>query len=330
MDTKQKDARRRRADEPRGGTKGGAARPAAQKRGTADTRKRSAAASRKTAQPRRQKQEVVYTPPKPFSRSRLLLRLLTVAAVVLALTLGMSIFFKVRVVTVSGAEKYTPWEIREASGIEEGDNLLSLSKFRASARIMAELPYVESVRIGINLPDTVNIEIRELTVVYAIQDQSGAWWLIDSSGGVVEQVDSAAAGDQTQILGVRIAFPTVGAQAAAVEQQPAASGATEPSESAPIATVRGSERLQTALSVLQYVEQNGMIGKITSVDVTNMGSIELWYGQRFDILLGDATSLSYKIASVAATVRQLGDYASGELDASFTVWSDGVGYTPFS
>ena len=37
--------------------------------------------------------DVVYIPPKPFRRGRFLLRLATVAAVVFALLLGMSIFF---------------------------------------------------------------------------------------------------------------------------------------------------------------------------------------------------------------------------------------------
>lgn len=333
MDTKQKSASQRRrartaqraasAGEKRGGRS-----PEARSRAPSQTRRRNTTAQKA-------QQQIVYTPPKPFNRNRFLLRLATVVAVVLALTMGISIFFKVRVVTVSGAQKYTPWEIRQASGIQDGENLLSLSKFRAGARITSALPYVESVRIGIKLPDTVNIEIKELSVVYAVQDQSDGWWLINSSGGVVEQADNASAGQQTKILGVRIAFPTVGAKAAAVEQQTPAPNvtSTDPSASAPVApqvTVLGSERLNAALSVLQYLEENGMIGKIVSVDVSNMGSIELWYGQRFQINLGDGTNLSYKISSLAATVRQLGDYASGKLDVSFTYWDEGVGYTPFS
>ena len=40
-------------------------------------------------------QEVVYLPPKPFNRNRLLLHLATVTAVVIALLLGVSLFFKV-------------------------------------------------------------------------------------------------------------------------------------------------------------------------------------------------------------------------------------------
>ena len=64
-------------------------------------------------------QEVVYTQPEPLDRKKLALRLLTVVAVVLALFMGCSIFFKVENITVSGNQKYDVWTVREASGIEE-------------------------------------------------------------------------------------------------------------------------------------------------------------------------------------------------------------------
>ena len=109
-----------------------------------------------------QEVHIQYTPAKPFNRNRFLLRLATVAAVVLALVLGMSIFFRAEQVTVSGVEKYTPWEIREASGIGESDGLLGISEAKISARIRTKLPYVDTVRVGIKLPNTVNIVIEEI------------------------------------------------------------------------------------------------------------------------------------------------------------------------
>ena len=111
--------------------------------------------------------EIVYTPSAPFNRGRFALRLATVVAVVLALLFGMSIFFKVANVTVSGNQKYSAWDISQAAGIQEGENLLTLSKARVSGNIISQLPYVKSVRIGIKLPDTVNIEITERAAILA-------------------------------------------------------------------------------------------------------------------------------------------------------------------
>ena len=54
----------------------------------------------KKPQPKPTAPEVVYTQPKVFNRNRLIMRLLTILAVVLAFGMGLSIFFKVENVTV--------------------------------------------------------------------------------------------------------------------------------------------------------------------------------------------------------------------------------------
>ena len=84
-------------------------------------------------------EDVVYTEPKPFLRRRFVLHIATVVAVVVALILGLSLFFKVEQVTVGGMVKYSAWDVREASGISDGENLLGISKAEISHRIMDEL-----------------------------------------------------------------------------------------------------------------------------------------------------------------------------------------------
>lgn len=273
--------------------------------------------------------EVVYTPAKPFNRNRLLLQLGTVVAVALALSFGMSIFFKVGKITVSGTEKYSAWMVKEASGIEIGDNLLSFGEPKAAGKIQAALPYVEKVRVGIRLPDTVNIEIVEMDVAYSVQDSTNQWWLITAEGRVVDNVDSATAGDYTKVLGVQLAAPVVGQQAVAQELPP--SSTEETGVTMPV-TVRASDKLNAALSILQYMEKWSIIGEAASVNVEDFGSIELWYGQQYQVKLGDATQLSYKIECMNAAIKGdngLKEYDSGILDISFTLKENQVIYEPF-
>lgn len=301
---------------------------------TKQKRRRTApAAGSKTTQtkirkkPARPTPDVVYTPAMPFNRNRLLLRLATVVAVVLALVFGVSIFFKVENITVSGANKYSPWAVKEASGIEIGDNLLTFGKAKAYGRIMVNLPYVESCRIGIKLPDTVNIEIKELDVVYAVKDSADVWWLMTSEGKIIEKADSASAGGCTQVLGVALDNPAAGQKAVAYEQQPDPT-AEEPQP----AVVRGSDRLSAALSILQYMEGCGIIGQAAAVDVTDLGNLELWYGQRYQVKLGDTSQLNYKIRCMNEAINGetgLADYDSGILDISFTIKKDQIVYEPF-
>ena len=292
--------------------------------------------------------DVVYTPPKPFKRGRFLLHLATVAAVVLAVVMGMSIFFKVEHVTVSGCRKYTPWDVADASNVEIGGNLMTISRAQISGNIISNLPYVDTVRVGIILPDTVNIEITELDVVYSIQDAAGNWWLMNADGKIVEGIDAVSAKNHTQVLGIRLESPAVGQQAVAQEAEmttiplidpEAEPGETEEptqeqtlDETTPTIAVgvTGAERLNTVMMVLKELSNNSITGQIDSVDVTTLNAIELWYDERFQINLGDTNRLEYKIGALKATVNRMESYESGQLDISFTNWPDKVGYTPFT
>lgn len=290
-------------------------------------------AERRRTREARQKREsrmptpvVVYTQPAAFNRNRLLVQLATIVAVVLALVLGLSVFFKVETITVSGAEAYSAWTVREASGISEGDNLLTFSRARASAKIRAELPYVDKVRIGIKLPDTVNIYIEELDVVYSIQSSDGNWWLMTSGGRIVQQTDGGTAETYTKVEGVVLESPKLNEQAVAKEETP-----TETDEAGnviPLA-VTNSQRLNAALQILEALESNDVVGEAASVDVTNLGDIELWYGTQYQVDLGDTSRMEEKISWMKSVVAQMGEYDTGVLDITFTTWADQVGYTPF-
>lgn len=272
----------------------------------------------KKPQQRKHVPEVVYTPAKAFNRNKLLLHILTIAAVAFAIFLGLSIFFKVDTILVSGCEKYNAWTIREASGIEEGDSLLFFGEASAAGKVIDALPYVKSVRFDVQLPGTVTIIIEEAPVAYAIKDATGLWWLITAQGRVAEQVDSARAGQHTKIEGVVLRNPSIGTQALADEREPENSSITS------------ADRLQAALQVAQMLEKNELLGVASRVDVSSLQALELWYGTRFQVKLGNLDNMDYKLAAVRSTVAELSPYQSGILDASFTTFPDSVGYMPFA
>lgn len=277
---------------------------------------------------------VIYTEPAAFSRNRLVVQLVTVIAVVLALTVGLSVFFKVQHIYVSGAKVYSESAITEVCGISKGDNLLTFSHARAAALIRANRPYVREVRFGIKLPDTVNIIIEEDEVVYAVKDDTGQWWLMNSSGRVVTQGTSATVANKTQILGVNLDNPVPNEHAVAMESAPAVTDTTDPTgetvtQITPVTTT-GAQRLDAALEILKALEANDIVGSAASVDVSRIDDIVLWYGTRYQVNLGDSTRLEYKIACMNSVIAQMSEYQSGVLDCSFTIWEKQVGYTPFS
>lgn len=303
-----------------------------EKRGNADIgRKHREGVRKKRRSPKRPTEDVVYTPPGPFNRNRFLLHLASIVAVVLALLFGMSIFFKVETVTVAGAVKYTQWDVRQASGIQTGENLLTISEAKLSSNIRSKLPYVDSVRIGIKLPGTVKIEIKELDVVYAIETLDGGWTLIRADGCAVERITAADAEGYTRILGLQVEVPEIGQPVRPV--QPVAE--TTPEGTVIPVTVDSTRQLDLTVSMLQYLEENGVIGELASVNVADLGNLEVWYGNRFQILFGDETQLSYKIKLVKTAIdTYMENWDSGVLDVSMTVQPDPekeyqVIYTPF-
>lgn len=268
--------------------------------------------------------EVVYTAPKPLRRGRFAMKLVSMAAVVAAVFLGLSVFFRVETVTVAGAEKYTPWMVMQASGISEGDALLGISEARVASRIIAELPYVDEVKLGVQLPGTVAIEIRELQVTYAIEAEDGSWWLISSSGRAVEQVTFAQASGYTRVEGLAVRSPAKDQQVEALPGK-----IIDPGEGTSIDQDQSDadQQLAALLAIMTGLENNRVIGEISVIDLTDIQDIKLQYPQLLTVRLGDEQRMDYKLSYMAAAVDQLAKNQSGELDLSLEYTEDAV-FTP--
>ena len=322
---------------------------------SAKSRKRPVSGATRTIRPPREEiPEVVYTMPKPFRKGSFLLKLLSVAAVAVAAVFAVSLFLRVDTVRVAGMDKYTPWMVREASGVQEGDALLGLNKAKMAGRLTSKLPYVDKVKIGISLPGTVNIEITELKVTYAVESSDGTWWLVNAQGRVVEQIDPAQAAAYPRILGVKAEAPAPGemiqqasgdaAQETEDSEQPEEtteeipeetteeaadeepeqtqepSTATEPEQTQP----PSADRMQTALELAAYAEQTEAFGYITAIDVTDLSNLSVSCGDRLRIRLGNADRLEYKVGYMAQALRQLSGNEEGELDVSFTLSEEAI------
>lgn len=296
-------------------------------------RKRRATKLRQSPKPQQQrvirapKEEipsVVYTPPKPLRRGRFAWKLVSMAAVVLAVFLGLSVFFRVETVEVAGAEKYTPWMVMEASGIAEGDALLGISEARVASRIQMNLPYVDKIKVHRTLPGTVTIEITELQVTYAIEDENGNWWLISAGGRAVEQVDAAKASGYTRIRGLAVKTPqpdqTVQAMAGRIIDP--GDGTAVPQEQSD-----ADAQLAALIQIMTGLESSRVIGEISVIDVTDVSDLRLEYPHLLTVRLGDTGRLDYKISYMAAAVAQLAQNQSGELDLTLEYTEDAV-FTP--
>ena len=78
-----------------------------------------------------------------------------------------------------------------------------------------------------------------------------------------------------------------------------------------------SERLDVALQIVRQLGAGEDIREITSVDVTSIYDLQIWYGTRFQVKLGGTSELSYKLDYMLAAISQLESYQSGVIDLTF-------------
>ena len=273
--------------------------------------------------PREEIPSIVYTAPKPMRRGVFAWKLVSMAAAVVAVFLGLSVFFRVDTITVAGADKYTPWMIRQASGVETGDALLSISEARVASRIISGLPYIGEVKVSRKLPGTVEIQVIELQVTYSIEDENGGWWLISSGGRALESVSLEKALGYTRVEGLAIRTPNPGETVQAIPGR-LVDGDGNAIE---LDQTDADQQLTALIRVMTELERNRIIGQITRIDMTSVTDIRLEYPQLLTVRLGDDDRMDYKISYLAAAIEKLEGNQSGELDLSLEYTEDAV-FTP--
>ena len=206
--------------------------------------------------------------------------LLTAAAVVAALTM----FFKVSTVEVTGSSRYRDGEVAAASGVELGDNLVLLDKYRIAQRIYTELPYVTEARINRKFPSTLVLEVTETTAVASIQG-AGGYWLLSAGEKLLEAVDETGAQDYLRITGLEAVNPAVSAR-------------LELPEDSPITL----ERLGQLLSAMERLE---MLGRADGLDLSDRSDLVLGYDGRFQVIISYDADFDYKLLCLLEAVKCL-------------------------
>ena len=223
-------------------------------------------------------------------------KLIIMAALVAAVVFGVAIFFKVGRIEVQGNTIYSSEKIMEASGLEIGDNLLTVSRARVGGNVKAALPYVDQVSVGRVLPDTVVICVKESQIAFAAGTDTNTVWLISPSGKALERIDASLQEDYPQILGVTLNNPTAGQTVTAVNQT----------------------ALDAVLSLFAELDGTGILEHTAAVNVEKEYDMILQYDDRYEIDLGSTDRLAYKVQYLQAILAQLSDFQAGTIDLTLS------------
>ena len=210
-----------------------------------------------------------------------LLRVLSVVLAAVAIVAALTLFFKVDEVQVTGGGRYTEEEIRSASGVEQGDNLILLDKYRIAQRIYTALPYITEVRINRQLPDVLLVEVVETQAVADVQG-AGGWWLVSPTGKVLEAVDSEAAQDYLILEGMTAQDPAAGERLTLSEED--------------------NLDAETLISLLSAMETRGVLTRTDSVDASDPEQLVLDYDGRFRVEIGYDADFGFKMDCLVAAV----------------------------
>lgn len=222
-------------------------------------------------------------------------RLAIMLGVVLAVVLSMVIFFRVEHIQIHGNHYYGTEEIQAVCGVAKGDNLLILSRGEIAANIRENLQYIDGVKITRQLPNTVIVTVMEQEPNYVVCDESGAFYLITAKGIVVRSVSQKETANYTLLKDMTVKTPTVGEKVQCVGTQ-----------------------FSVLTKVLQELEAAELVREISSVSLLSATQITLWYGERFEVLLGSTARLDYKLEYLKAVVAAEESYVTGKIDLRLT------------
>lgn len=221
-----------------------------------------------------------------------LLRPLSVILAAVAVVAALTLFFKVEHIEVTGAGRYSASDIIEASGVETGDNLVLLDRYRVAQKIYTALPYITDVRPKPKFPNTLEIEVVETRAAAAIQG-AGGFWLLSSNGKILEGVDETAAADYLQIIGLQ---------------------AEEPAVSSPLVLPEDSRLTTERLSeLLTALTDHEALTRADVIDCSDARKLVLQYDGRFQVEMFYNADFDFKVICMLTAVDKLEPNETGIL-----------------
>lgn len=212
-----------------------------------------------------------------------------------ALLLGVSVFFKISVIKVEGATRYTTEQVVAASGIKSGDNLFFINKFDAISKVFKQLPYAERVTIKKDLPNTIILNVTDAVPAAFIQSGEG-YWLMDKSCKLLENVPSDKISGLISVTGVTLSEPETGKTV----------------------VIADSVKQSTFTQLMAELVSRDMLKSVTKIDITNPGDTKFFYLGRFNIKLGSGEDIKGKLdlLQTALASNKINALATGTIDLS--------------
>jgi len=207
-----------------------------------------------------------------------------------ALSLSLSVFFKINRIEVTGVQRYTEESVRSATGVSIGDNIFAVDKEGVEALIQKELPYIESVSVSRRLPDCLVVGVTESEAAGYIQS-SGKYWVVNRQAKVVEAASEPVEG-LARITGIEPLAPAVGDDVYVAEEN--------------------EGKKETLVQMLTALSDKG-IDSVSEISITDAFKIEFTYLGRFAVKVEFPCNISKELDLLLHIVADLESNAKGTI-----------------
>ena len=266
------------------------------------------------------------------TRRRHFLGMLAVLAVLaIGAFVSVNLLFKVAIFRVENFDQSTPAdtgiytedEIVSALNIEKNSNLFGFSTAEKTKELQAQFPYLDKVEVTVQMPATVVVRLTPATERFTCM-YSGGWMVLSDALRILRLEVSQPEG--LILLNAKLPdnfSPAIGQQVIpetynsllAYTESSAESDSTDATPESAQPTVT-----DIVTQLWQLLQDDGLLDGLTALDISDTSQLSFTYQGRVDVLLGNSSSLDYKLRLAAKILtdpdKGLSGSDRGTLDVS--------------
>ena len=200
-------------------------------------------------------------------------------------------------INLNETEKYSKAEIVEKAGLELGKNTF-IEFFTCDKNNVTTLPYVDSIKLTMKLPNEINIDVLERTgKYYAYDKDKNLFYKLSADGYILENADINTK-KQNEILVVGITF-----------------------DDEVILGKKINEIDLSKIEMFKKIEQefieNKINGTITKVSFVN-SLTTITINDKLSVIFPNDTDLEYKMSFFKGILEKIGEDSVGVIDMTKT------------
>lgn len=201
--------------------------------------------------------------------------------------------FDLQKISIQGITKYSEEEIIQKSELQLNTNVF-LDYFKGAVKKIEELPYIDSAKLSVKLPNQINIDVKERVSTYFVFDkEKNRFFRLDKDGYILEESDINKKTSE-ELLTFGITFDD------------------EVSFGSKINEI-DITKLYVYTEIENEFYQSGISGKITKANFENsLTTITL--NDKLNVVLPNNTNLKYNMAFLKGIIQKIGEDKVGVID----------------